>query len=507
MMPRVGAAERGTGADVATTAVGGRGITKSYGAVPALVEVDFDLRYGEILALAGENGSGKSTLAKIVAGAILPDRGSLTIDGLHRVFGSPREALETGIALVAQEPAAVPDLTIGENIMLSANWRPFVRVRRREIFDAAGEYLARVGLDVDPRRRFGSLRGGERELAAVARALATTPRVLILDEVTARLPDPGHLLHVLDGLRGEGMAIVLITHRLHEIELVADRAMVLRDGRRVAILSHEGIDADRLTGLMVGRELKSFFHVARAPRGDVALHIADLVLERESPPVSLEVHRGEVVGLAGLIGSGRTELLEVIAGVREPHRGVISVAGSSVPAGSVRAAIHAGILLTPEDRVLSGLFLRATVRENIMIGTHRALSFARHAAERKFSQQLVSRLRIRTPGLETPAGHLSGGNQQKLILARSLLRGPRVLLLDEPTRGLDIGAKEEVYEIVGELVQGGLAVLVASSDLIEVIGLCDRIIVLCEGAVAGELTRADATEERIVRLSSGIRTA
>jgi ABC-type sugar transport system ATPase subunit len=506
MISRVSAAGCSPGTDVATIAVDGCGISKSYGTIPALVDVDFDLRYGEILALAGENGSGKSTLAKIVAGTLLPDRGNLTVGGLHRVFRSPRDALDTGIALVAQEPAAAPDLTIGENIMLSAT-SPFSRVRRRAIFDAASEYLARVGLHVDPRRRFGSLRGGERELAAVARALATTPRVLILDEVTARLPDPGHLLQVLDGLRADGIAIVLITHRLREMELVADRAIVLRDGRRVAILPREEIRADRLTGLMVGRELKSFFHVARAPRGDLALRVTDVVLQRESTPISLEVHHGEVVGLAGLIGSGRTELLEAIAGVHEPRGGVISVEGSSVPPGSVRAAIDAGILLTPEDRVLSGLFLRATVRENIVTGTHRALSLARHDAERRSAQQLVSRLRIRSPGLEAPARHLSGGNQQKLILARTLLRGPKVLLLDEPTRGLDIGAKEEVYEIVGELVQDGLAVLIASSDLIEVIGLCDRIIVLCEGAVAGELTRANSTEEQIVRLSSGYRAA
>jgi ABC-type sugar transport system ATPase subunit len=480
-----------------------RGIIKNYGAVAALRDVDLDVYAGEVVALAGENGSGKSTLSRIVAGVTPPTQGELIVDGQQRSFATPRAALDAGIALVSQEPTSVPTLSIGENVMLPFLRRPTSIFRRREIHQIAEQLLARVGLRVDARRPLASLGSGDREMVEIAKALATSPRLLILDEATSRLPDPSHLLAVIHDLRESGTATIFITHRLREIETVADRAVVLRDGRLVGELRPPVMTSQNLSTMMVGRELTSFFGQPRTPSATPVLEVSGLVASGAAGSVTLAVRGGEIVGLAGLVGAGRTELLETILGVRPRKQGSIRVLGKEVPSGSVKAARAAGVALVPEDRMSQGLVVGASVRENIALGSHRPFSLALRSRETGLAERSITELGIRTASSEAPVSSLSGGNQQKVVLARNLMRHPKVLLLDEPTRGLDIGAKADVYEAIRTLVTKGVAVLIASSEMIELLGLCDRIVVMHDRAIAGELMRDEATEERIALLSGG----
>ncbi|MGH2889451.1 MAG: sugar ABC transporter ATP-binding protein, partial [Solirubrobacteraceae bacterium] len=459
---------------------------------------------GEVLGLVGENGSGKSTLAKIIAGAVAPDGGELALEGRSRRFGRPRDALASGIALVSQEPTALPELTIGENVMLPSLRRAASRFARRAIHERARPYLEMVGLDVDPARRFATLRTGERELAEIAKALACTPRLLILDEVTTRMPDPEALFAIVERLRGDGVAAIFISHRLPETRRLADRVVVLRDGHWIAELPRAEVDDERLATMMVGRELKARLQRASRPRRDVRLRVEDVVVPGTAERVSLEAYGGEVLGIAGLVGAGRSELLETIAGVRPARHGRIAVDGRVVRCISTAAAIRAGIVLVPEDRIAQGLVLGASLTENVTMGVARALSAVRRRVERQTAANAVKSLRIRAAGVDVPVRTLSGGNQQKLVLARAINRAPRVLLLDEPTRGVDVGAKEEIYHLIEGLVESGMAVLLVSSDLPEVIGLADRILVMYEHRLVGELSGDAITEEQIVLLSTGV---
>lgn len=483
----------------------GRAITKRYGAVSALDGVSVEVRAGEILGLAGENGSGKSTLCRILAGATAPDEGTLTLDGAPCSFGRPRDALDRGIAMVTQEPTAVPQMSIAENLFLHelrTAWRP---VRRQRLAAAARPLLARVGVRADPTAPFSSLAAGDRELVELAKALASRPRLLLLDELTSRLDraDVERVFRLVRSLRDDGTGIVFVTHRLREIRELTDRVVVLRDGRPSAELAGADATDDELARAMVGRDLGEFFHKRDVPVGDVALALRGLVVPGASVPLDLEVRRGEIVGLAGLVGCGRSELLETVAGARTPVSGRIEIDGQALAVGSVRMALDAGVALVPEDRHRQGLALGATVRANVTLGSWRAAGIARRRQELRSTHRAMERLRIRTAGAEAPVASLSGGNQQKVVLARVLERRPRVLLLDEPTRGIDVGAKAEFFELLGGLVADGIAVLLASSDLLELLGICDRIVVLHDRQASGELTRAEATEHAIALLSAG----
>jgi ABC-type sugar transport system ATPase subunit len=481
-----------------------RRISKRYGLVQALLDVEFAIGTGEIVGLAGENGSGKSTLAKILAGALVPDGGEVLVEGTPRAFQAPREALDAGIALVSQEPTVCPSLTVAENLLLTRLPKALSPFRRRRYNERARPLLELIDVDVDPGARFDSLRAGDRELVEIGKALAAEPRVLILDESTSRLGerDVARLFNVLRGLRERGTSIVFITHRLPEFVEFADRAVVLRDGRNVGELSREDLSEERLAAMMVGRTLTGYYHKPQVDRGPPLLHVDQLLVAGAREPVSFTVHAGEVVGLAGLVGAGRTELLETIFGVRRPRAGRVLVAGEEIPAGSPKTALELGIALVPEERHRQGLNMAGSVRENITMGTW-SLLLARRRLERSASQHLLERLRIRTAGIEAPIRSLSGGNQQKVVIARCLIHEPRVLLLDEPTRGIDVGAKAEVFALMAELLRQGLAIVLVSSEMLEILGLSDRIIVLHEQAVAGELSRADATEEEIAFLSAG----
>ena len=470
----------------------------------ALLGVDFRIGKGEIVALAGENGSGKSTLAKILAGAIQPDGGEIVLDGKPHSFSTPREALDAGIALVTQEPTACASLSVAENLLLTRLPKALSPFRRRRYNDLARPILELIDVHVDPGARFDSLRAGDRELVEVGKALAADPRVLILDESTSRLgeSDVSRLFGVLRGLRDRGASIVLITHRLPEVVELADRAVVLRDGRNVGGLTRTELTEEKLASMMVGRELESYYHKRDIELGAPALEVDELLVPGAPGPVSFEIRAGEVVGFAGLVGAGRTELLETIFGVRRSHGGRVLVAGREVRPGSPKDALERGLALVPEERHRQGLNMTGCVRENITMGTW-SLYLARRRQERSSSQRLLERLRIRTAGIEAPIRSLSGGNQQKVVIARCLVHEPRVLLLDEPTRGIDVGAKAEVFALMAELLEHGMAIALISSEMLEILGVSDRIFVMHEQAIVGELRREEATEERIAFLSAG----
>jgi rhamnose transport system ATP-binding protein len=482
-----------------------RGISKAFGVVQALDSVDFEIRAGAIVALAGENGSGKSTLARVLAGAHEADAGDIMIDGEQVTFARPRDALDRGIALVAQEPTAVPDLSVAENVLLTRLPRVHHRFSRGRTAEQAKPLLAMLGISCDPKAAFGSLKPGDRELVEVAKALAARPRILILDEATSRLaePDVKRLFDVVRRLREEGTSTILITHRLPEIVEIADRAVVLRDGRLIGQLVRDEITEERLSAMMVGRELKDFFHKRHVERGKVVLELDELVFDGATAPVSFRLHAGEVLGLHGLVGCGRTELLETIAGARRARSGRVLVLGEEVKPGSPKRALGAGLALVPEERHRQGLVLGATLRENVALGSWQPLALARGWRERAMSRKAIVELQIRASGVDVPVRTLSGGNQQKVVIARCLRRSPRVLLLDEPTRGIDVGAKEEVFQIIGRMLEEGVGILLVSSDMLEILGLADRTIVLHERRVVGELSRSETTEERLALLSAG----
>ncbi len=478
-------------------------IGKTFGTVAALRGAGLEVRRGEVVALAGENGSGKSTLARVIAGVLPRDQGRVELEGRAVRFDNPRQALAAGVCLVSQEPTLVPSLSIAENVLLTRLTRPARRVNRAALAEQARPLLERVGLTVDPRRPAGSLAAGDRELVEMAKALAADPKVLILDEVTARLPDPERLFAAVAPLQHAGTGIVLITHRLREIRRLAGRAVVLRDGVTVAELGADQLSDESLAAAMVGRDLGTFFHKRPVPLGDVRLETRDLVTDRSPHPISLSVRAGEIVGVAGLVGAGRSELLETVAGARRPRRGRVLIDGVEVALTSPAAARRAGVTLVPEDRFAQGLAGAHSLRDNLATPWLRVLRRADRAADHSRATAAVRDFRIRTPGVHTPAAALSGGNAQKVVLARAFGPHPGVLLLDEPTRGVDIGARSDIYDLIGERAARGAAVLLASSDMLELLGLADRIIVLAEGRPAGELRRTEATEERIALLALG----
>jgi ABC-type sugar transport system ATPase subunit len=470
--------------------------------VQALAGASLTAHAGEILGLMGENGSGKSTLVNIVAGRLRADSGEIRLNERSVSIRSPREAHRHGVALVSQELQLAPALSVAENVFLGQWPGGKNTVAWRSMQERAADLLARLGLSVEPRRRVGELSLGGRQLVEVARALAWQPSLLLLDEPTSALTSEQveALFRVLRELRDQqGCSIVFVSHRLAEVFSLADRVTVLRDGVDVGTARVSETSPGEVIRQMVGRSLQTFYYKAEVPIGEPVLEVARLT-RGFLQDVSLNVRGGEIVGLAGLSGSGRSALARTLFGLRQGYSGEIRVNGLTVNPRSPSDAMRAGMALVPEDRKGLGLNLAATVRDNMLLaGLHERglLSWLSDRRERELAQRYVRDLAIRTPSVDAPVSHLSGGNQQKVVLAKWLVTNPRLVILDEPTNGIDVGAKAEIYHLIGHLVGEGRAVLLISSELPELLALSDRIVTLYRGRVTAEIPRQHATEESV----------
>ena len=485
-----------------------RSITKHFAGVHALTGVSFDLRPGEVHALVGENGAGKSTLIRIVTGAERPDAGTITVSGRDVAHMDPATSRSLGIAAIYQQPVLFPDLTVSENIALSIERRrPWGRVRWPARHASALELLGRVGASIDPGRLVETLTMPEQQLVEIAKAIGSHATILIMDEPSASLTgrEVDRLCDVVSRLRAQGVGIIYISHRLEEVFTLADRVTVLRDGETVATRDRAAIDRQELIHLMVGRELSTVFPKRPIAPGEVALEVRSLTNRAAGlRNISFSVRRGEILGIAGLVGSGRTELAETIFGLRPADAGEVLVGGLPRRIGSPRDALAAGLAYVPEDRRRHGVVLDMPIASNLSLASLRSISrrgLIDRRAERQGAQRLIDRLRIRVSGVDAEAGSLSGGNQQKVALARWLATEPAILMLDEPTQGIDVGAKAEIHALMQELAERGLAIVMISSDLPEVLGMSDRIAVMRRGTLAGVLSRAEATPQAILALA------
>lgn len=485
------------------------GMHKRFGGVHALRGATLSVAAGEVHALVGENGSGKSTLLKILSGQLQPDAGTIAFDGRPTSFRNPMEALARGIATVTQETTLVPDLSIAENVFLGHR-----KPRRAGLIDwrrthrMAREALARLSLDLDPSLPIRRLRPDQQQMVEITRALSIDAKVLILDEPTSSLTDDevDALFTVVRRLREEGVTTIFVSHRLNEVLEIADHATVLRDGRTVGRLEAEEFDRPRLIHLMVGRELQAVESGKGHDAGrDAVLRVRGLRHEQAFADIDLDVAAGEIVGLSGLVGAGRSELLEALFGLRSTG-GVVEVGGRPVSFASPRQAIRHGVAFVPADRKLQGLVLEMSVRENLMMASTSRLARLRHPSngrEAPVVESLMSGLRIRAHSPGVPVATLSGGNQQKVVLGKWLSTGPKVLMLDEPTRGVDVGAKAEIYRLLFDAAERGMAILVSSSENPELLTLCDRIVVMFRGRVATVLDRDAANEATIAHSAGG----
>jgi ABC-type sugar transport system ATPase subunit len=485
------------------------GICKSFPGVRALQDVSLQLRAGEVLALLGENGAGKSTLIKVLGGAHLPNSGSLHINGVEKQLRNPVEARRAGIAVIYQEFNLVPTLTAAENLFLGQEHSRAGWIDRGEEARRAAELFARIGMTIDPAARCRDLSVAQQQGVEIARALGTEARIVVMDEPTAALTvqEVEKLFAVIRDLKKQGLGIIYVSHRLEEIFTIADRVTVLRDGQHVGTRPIGEIDRDQLIEMMVGRKLEQEFPKRHATIGEPRLVVKNLCRSPRVCDISFSIRRGEVLVLTGLVGAGRTETARLIFGADRPDSGTIELDGKLLSIGEPEDAIAAGIALLTEDRKAQGLVLGHSVRENFALpnlASWSNLGWVDRGKERSAFGRFVERLRIRLSRQDQPAETLSGGNQQKVLLARWLQRNCDVVIFDEPTRGIDVGAKVEIYQLINELAAEGKAILMISSELLEVLGMADRILVMREGRLMGEISDVPhATQEQIMTLAVG----
>ncbi len=485
----------------------GVSLSKSFGGVHALDSVDIHLFAGEVHVLAGENGSGKSTLLKILSGALPPDQGEVILNGRKVILPDIRSAMRLGVTRISQELSLAPDLSVAENIFMGHGKGPLNTINRKVWEEDSSEILHGLGADIDPKKMVRDLMPDQSQLVEISRALSLSSRIMLLDEPTSSLDtqESEFLFQTMRNLAQSGVAVVFISHRMAEMLAVGDRFTVLRDGKLVATSLRSEIDHDWLINNMVGREIsiRRFTDFPNQKNNAPCLEVKDLRdASGKIKAANFTVNPGEIVGLAGLVGAGKTELLELIAGVRERGSGSVSVDGREI-AGGVGKAISAGIGFVPEDRKKQGIVSNMTVRDNVMIGRPSGVRPIEKRKERKTFQKWSLSLNIK--GSATmPLRALSGGNQQKTVIARVLKLSPRVLLLDEPTRGVDIGAKSEIYEIISTLASTGITIIVASSELPEILAVSTRVLVMNSGMIAADLPFEGLTEGKIISIATGM---
>lgn len=484
-----------------------RAVTKSFVGNRVLSDVDLQVRSGEVHAVVGENGAGKSTLIKVIGGVHQPDTGEVLLDGVPRRFRSPREALAVGVVVIHQELSLAPDLSAEDNIFLGRFPRTALcTIDRRRIRQQTRAVLEQLGIAVDPTRLTGTLSIAQQQMVEIAKAISMEARVLVLDEPTAVLDEHRvtTLFTAVERLKRQGLGIVFISHHLEEIFRIADRVTVLRDGRVTGQAKVAEVDQDWLVGRMIGRDFPPHAPHARKA-GRPALAVKGLSVPGQFDDVSFAVNEGEIVGLAGLVGAGRSEVAQAIVGLSRPSQGTIELFGRKVAVRSPTAAARLGMAYVTEDRKAQGLLPNRSVRENATIANLRRFARAgmlRLGAEARYVREMIKRLDVRLAGPGVEIRTLSGGNQQKVLIGRALAVGPKVLILDEPTRGVDIGAKQEIYALIERLVAEGMAVVLISSEMEEVLRLSDRVVVLRRGRVAATLSRQEATEISIMKAAA-----
>ncbi len=483
--------------------------TKSFGSVVALGDGSITLHAGEAHALLGENGAGKSTLVKILGGVHHADSGTLQIDGEPMRFGGPADAQDAGVSIIYQEPSLFPDLTVAENIFMGRQPLGSARrIDRRAMERQSREIFTRLGVALDPSRPAKGLSVADQQIVEIAKALSFNAKVLVMDEPTAALTtvEVLRLFHVIETLRSSGAAVLFISHRLEEVFACCQRVTIMRDGRFVRSAAVEDVTIDDIIHAMVGRDLEALFPKTESTPGEVVLEVRELASEGVFHPMSFTVRAGEIVALAGLVGAGRSEVARAVFGVDRRSSGTVHVAGRDLPNGDARAAMVAGVALVPEDRRQQGLVMDLGIDQNVALASLPSLArfgLIRRRSERTLAAEWAERLQLKFGRLRNAVATLSGGNQQKVVLGKWLARTPKLLIIDEPTRGIDVGTKAEVHRILDGLVHDGMAVLMISSELPEVLGMADRVLVLREGRLTAELSRAEADEKTIMRAATG----
>lgn len=490
-----------------------RNITKRFAGVTALSDVSLAIEEGECHGLMGENGAGKSTLGKILAGIHRPDGGAVLIDGIRMNFSSPADALRAGVGMVHQELAFCPDLSVAENLVMGQYPRRFgFMLDRAEMTRRAQARLAEIGVSLDVRQQMNRLSTAQEQLVQIAAAVATNARILVFDEPTSSLSEPEaqQLFALIEKLKSRGVTMIYVSHRMPELFRLCDRISVLRDGKYVGTVDRSRATEDLVVRMMIGRSIETYFpkHIA-TPATNVVLRVQGLSSPGRFKDVSFDVQAGEIVGFAGLVGAGRSEVAKAIFGLDRRAAGSVEISGAVLSLGLVRRSMRQGIALVPEDRKRQGLILPMSGRANMslpLLDRLSRLGLLDQRRERIQTTEYFQRLKVRTPSIETPVAALSGGNQQKVALAKWLARGAKLLIVDEPTRGVDVGAKAAIHQLIDALAHSGVAVMLISSELPEVLNLSTRIIVMREGRIVGEVPRADATQERVLRLMAGVAT-
>jgi len=484
------------------------GIIKRFPGVLALSDVSFDLKRSEVHVLIGENGAGKSTLMKILAGLYRKDGGTIKLHGKELDCSSPREAIKNGVAMIHQELTPIPDLSVAENIFIGREPLHFGLIDKKKMIVQTRDLLSGLDSDIDPKLPMRKLSVAEMQMVEISKALSYNPQVIIMDEPTSALTEDevDKLFSTIGKLKERGTGIVYISHKLDEIFRIGDRITVLRDGVKVATQNIQDMSRDELISLMVGREIKDVFPKRAVPIGDVVLSVEDLGIKNVFKDISFSVHAGEIFGIAGLMGAGRTEVVETIAGLRKADTGTIRVNNKTISISSPRDSIRNGISLVSEDRKRIGLNLKGSVKENMTILKLKNISrfgIIQKRKEFKLVDDQISMLNIKTPDRNRKTMFLSGGNQQKVVIAKWLLNEPKILILDEPTRGIDVGAKSEIHKLIVDFAEKGMAVIMVSSELPEVMGMADRVLVMHEGEALGCLGREVLSQESIMHLATG----